>query len=63
MSPEAQLIQNSLNQQLLAKQFLVPPVIKSGQSNPQSESLNFKPEKQLSHQENYLQAEDIEQQL
>jgi hypothetical protein len=63
MSPEAQLIQNSLNQQLLAKQFLVPPVIKSEQSYPQSESHNLKPEKQLSHQQNYLQAEDIEQQL
>jgi hypothetical protein len=63
MSPEAQLIQNSLNHQLFAKQFLVPPVIKSEQSNPQSESQNLKPEKQFSHQENYLQAEDMEQQL
>lgn len=63
MSPEAQLIQQTLNQQLLAKQFMLPPVIKPDQNSHQSEPQNAEPEKQLTQSQDYLQAEDIEQHL
>lgn len=62
MSPEAQFMQQ-LNQQYLTKQFMMPPIVKGDQTSPQSEPQNVQPEKQLPQTQDYLQAEDVAQQL
>lgn len=64
-SPEAQLNQQSLDQNFLLKQFLSPPVVKGDPTSSQSQPQNIQQENQLkgSQPQDYLQAEDIEQRL